>query len=227
MAAEKRRGHGDGGITQRKDGRWEARIDLGYQDGKRQRKVYYGKTRREVVDQLKSGPHTRQQGLPVSVERQTVGEFLSKWLEDSARPRVRPKAYDSYAQLVRLYIRPELGHIQLGKLSPQEIQQLLNKLLKRGLSPRTVRYCHAILKMALGRAYKWSLVPRNVAQLVDSPRSRRYEMRSLSPRKRALSSTRYAATAWKPFTRWLSRSVCDRVKHSAFAGKTSTWASAR
>jgi integrase len=35
--------------------------------------------------------------------------------------------------------------------------------------------------MALGRAYKWSLVPRNVALLVDPPRSRRYEMRSLSP----------------------------------------------
>ncbi|MBF6613953.1 MAG: site-specific integrase, partial [Chloroflexi bacterium] len=112
---------------------------------------------------------------------QTLGQFLATWLEDSVRPTVRPKTYDSYAQVVRLYIEPELGRVQLGKLTPQQIQHLLNKLLKMGLAPRTVRYCHAILKIALGRAYKWSLVPRNVAQLVDAPRSRRYEMRSLTP----------------------------------------------
>ncbi|MBF6613856.1 MAG: site-specific integrase, partial [Chloroflexi bacterium] len=112
---------------------------------------------------------------------QTLGQFLATWLEDSVRPTVRPKTYDSYAQVVRLYIEPELGRVQLGKLTPQQIQHLLNKLLKMGLAPRTVRYCHAILKMALGRAYKWSLVPRNVAQLVDAPRSLRYEMRSLTP----------------------------------------------
>ncbi len=181
MAIAKRRGHGEGTITQRKDGRWEAKIDLGYQDGKRKRKAFYGETRREVADQLKTALHTQQQGLPVAVERQIVGQFLTRWLEDSVRPTVRPKTYDSYAQLVRLYIGPALGHIQLGKLSPQDIQHLLNKLLKSGLSPRTVQYCHAILRISLGRAYKWSLVPRNVAQLVDPPRSRHYEMRSLSP----------------------------------------------
>jgi integrase len=181
MATAKRRGHGEGSIWQRSDGRWEARIDLGYQGGKRRRKAFYGNTRREVSDQLKAALHTQQQGLPVAVERQTLGQFIAKWLEDSVRPTVRPKTFDSYAQLVRLYIGPELGNIQLGKLSPQDIQHLLNKLLKSGLAPRTVQYCHAILKMALGRAYKWSLVPRNVAQLVDPLRSRRYEMRSLDP----------------------------------------------
>ena len=181
MATEKRRGHGEGTITQRKDGRWEAKIDLGYQEGKRKRKAFYGRTRREVADQLKAALHTQQQCLLVAIERQTLGQFLGTWLEDSVRPTVRPKTYDSYAQLVRLYIGPALGPIQLGKLSPQDIQHLLNKLLKSGLAPRTVQYCHAVLRMALGRAYKWSLVPRNVAKLVDPPRSRRYEMHSLSP----------------------------------------------
>jgi integrase len=181
MATTKRRGPGEGTITQRKDGRWESKIDLGYRGGKRDRKSIYGKTRREVADQLNAAQNAKRQGLPVAVERQTLGQFLATWLADSVRPTVRPKTYESYAQLVRLYIEPELGRVQLGKLSPQDIQHLLNKLLKRDLAPRTVRYCHAILKMALGRAYKWSLVPRNVAQLVDSPRSSRYEMRSLSP----------------------------------------------
>ncbi len=111
--------------------------------------IYLREDAARSSDQLKVDLHTQQQGLPIMVERQTVGEFLSKWLEDLARPSVRPSTYSSYAQLVRLYIGPALGHIQLGKLSPQDIQHLLNKLLKSGLSPRTVQYCHAILRVAL------------------------------------------------------------------------------
>ncbi len=42
------RGHGEGTITQRKDGRWQAQISLGA--GKR--KTLYGKTRKEVREKL-------------------------------------------------------------------------------------------------------------------------------------------------------------------------------
>ena len=34
-----RRGRGEGSITRRADGRWMARVDLGWQDGKRRRKT--------------------------------------------------------------------------------------------------------------------------------------------------------------------------------------------
>ncbi len=48
--AKRRRGHGEGTIVQRSDGRWMAQIDLGYVDGKRKRKTVYGKTRKEVAE---------------------------------------------------------------------------------------------------------------------------------------------------------------------------------
>lgn len=63
-----RRGHGEGSITQRKDGRWEARADLGYVNGKRKCKSIYGKTRREVAEKLKKSLRDQQQGLPVAYE---------------------------------------------------------------------------------------------------------------------------------------------------------------
>lgn len=40
----KRRGHGEGSIYQRQDGRWAATVDLGWHDGKRKRKAVYAKT---------------------------------------------------------------------------------------------------------------------------------------------------------------------------------------
>jgi integrase len=57
-----RRGHGEGSIRKRADGRWEATIDLGFDDGKRKRLSVYARTRREVVDKLDELRGQRSQG---------------------------------------------------------------------------------------------------------------------------------------------------------------------
>lgn len=65
-----RRGHGEGSIYQRKDGRWTAAITL--EDHKR--KTFYGRTRKEVQDKLKVA--LREQGL-VFCNRN--GEHVVEW----------------------------------------------------------------------------------------------------------------------------------------------------
>ena len=49
----KRRGHGEGSFYQRKDGRWVGEVLLGWEDGRRQRKFVYGRTRRGAADKLR------------------------------------------------------------------------------------------------------------------------------------------------------------------------------
>ena len=43
-----KRGNKEGSIHKRADGRWVGVLHLGYANGKRQRKSFYGKTRHEV-----------------------------------------------------------------------------------------------------------------------------------------------------------------------------------
>lgn len=175
------RGHNEGSIYRRDDGRWVASVTLGYEGGKRKRKSFYGETRREVQEQLTKALRDLQQGLPIANERQTVAEFLERWLAESVKGKREPKTYASYAQLIRLHLSPELGRIVLAKLSPQDVQDFINRKQAAGLSPRTVQYLHAVLRAALNRALKWGLVPRNVATLVDVPTVRRKPMRFLPP----------------------------------------------
>lgn len=175
-----RRGQNEGSIYKRDDGRWVAVASLGYKNGKRWRKSFYGKTRREVQEKLTEALRTQQRGLPIASERQTVGEFLKHWLEEGARPSVRAATYDSYTRLVRGHIVPAVGHLQLAKLSPQHVQSFINDKLAEGLSPRTVQYLHAVLRRALNQALKWELLPRNVATLVEPPRVRRPEVQPLT-----------------------------------------------
>ena len=119
-----------------------------------------------------SALHARSNGLPSPNERQTVGQFLSRWLEDSARPSVRPTTFQSYQSYVRLHLIPELGHLKLARLMPADVQRYLNARLASGARPGTVRYERAILRRALGQALKWGIAVRNAAAtLVDSPRA--------------------------------------------------------
>lgn len=176
-----RRGHGEGTIYQREDGQWTAILSLGYVDGKRKRKQFYGRTRREVAEKLTKAQHDVQLGLLLVTERQTVEQFLTRWLEDSVKPTVRPKTYHSYAQMTRLHIIPSLGRVDLTKLTPQQVQAWLNRKMSTGLAPRTVSYMRSILRQALEQACRWGLVARNVAKLVDPPTVPQQEMKFLTP----------------------------------------------
>ena len=72
----KRRANGEGSITQLPDGRWQARIDLGYVNGNRVRKAFFGKTRTEAARKLNKALAERERGRPIALPKQTVGQFL-------------------------------------------------------------------------------------------------------------------------------------------------------
>jgi integrase len=176
----KRRGHGEGGIYQREsDGRWCASVDLGLAGGSRRRKVIYGKTRKEVADKLKALHRDQVSGRVLATEQQTVKQFLETWLEQRVKHHNRPRTYQGYQDIVENHLVPHIGAHQLEKLSPEHVQTMLNTLTASGLSPRTVSNVRAVLRKALNQALRWGLVYRNVATLVDAPRTTTFSIQPL------------------------------------------------
>jgi integrase len=177
-----RRGHGEGSIYQRNsDGRWIGAINLGYVNGKRDRTIVYGKTRKEVAEKLKVLLRDQQQGLVVRSETQSVAQYLDGWLRDVVKPSVKPMTFKSYVEVVQMHLKPALGRHRLSKLTPQHVQEMMNAKLEASLSPQTVVYIRGVLRNALNQALKWGLINRNVATLVEPPRVPHYEMRFLAP----------------------------------------------
>lgn len=171
-----KRGNAEGSISKRKDGRWMARLSL--PGGKR--KHLYGATRAEVAQKLAAATRDRDQGLPVLDERETVASFLTTWLEQSVKPSVRPSTYRSYEGHVRMYLIPAIGRIRLARLSPKQVQAMMNDLLARGLSPMTVLHVRATLRSALNLALSWDMVARNAVDPVKAPKTNRYKIQPLS-----------------------------------------------
>jgi integrase len=178
-----RRGHGEGSIFKRKvDGRvvgYVAMLDMGYVDGKRKRKAIYGKTRAEVGDRLDEEKRRLKAGMVTSSRSQTVEAYLTTWLNVWARPKARPATFTTYEMYVRRHLVPSLGRIQLDKLTPDHVQDMLNRKAAE-LSPRSVNHLRAILRTALNRAAKTGLVVRNVAALAEPPKVTREEMHFLT-----------------------------------------------
>jgi integrase len=116
-----------------------------------------------------------------SDDRETMAAYLARWLDTSARPRVRPRTLHGYRQIVANHLVPALGRIPLAKLAPADLQAMLNAKSTAGASPQTARNIHAVLRRALNQAVRWQLVSRNVASVVDLPRAERHEVPALSP----------------------------------------------
>jgi integrase len=188
----KRRGHGEGSIYQRPDGRWCAIVTVGYANGKQRRKYIYGKTRKEVAEKLKEVLREQQLGVNIAPERLTVETFLTTWLEDVVRRRLRPRVYETYAQIVRTHLVPHLGTIQLAKLTPEQVYRMLVLLADAGKAANTIRNVHAVLRRALNQALRWGKVNRNVATLVELPKPTRVEAEqgagALQPRQMKMLS---------------------------------------
>src|SRR6266496_2604890 len=108
----------------------------------------------------------------------SVGDYLADWLSHS-RGRVRPKTYEGYEGLIRLYALPRLGPVPLPALHPLHLQRLYSELLApgRGLSTGTVLNLHLVLTQALSQAVRWGLLTANPAQGAQPPRARRPEPR--------------------------------------------------
>jgi integrase len=172
-----KRGNGEGSIYFRTlDEKWVGSITL----ENRKRKVFYGKTRKEVQEKLKVALRDQQQGTLITAPKQTLAQFLFEWLENSQKQSVRPRTYERYEELVRLHIVPALGRHELQKLSAQHLQAFYAKKAEEGLSATTINHFHNVLHKALDTAVKWNLVARNVCDLVSPPRRKQFEVHPLT-----------------------------------------------
>ena len=182
----RRRGHGEGSIYKRKDGRWEAqlRIERGG------RRSLYGRSRRDAQQKLALAIRARQDGLLGASTRQSVSQYLEQWLNDVAQPSLRPSTFASYRLNVTRACR-FFGQVRLTELRAHEIQALYAELMRASLAPRTIWQTHVVLHRAMKDAVFAGLIARNPLDGVSRPRASFNEIRTLSTTevKRLIEST--------------------------------------
>ena len=176
------RDKGDGSVYQRSaDGMWVASVELPRGvDGKRRRKVIVRKRKQDVItDRRKLRAELDRTGdLPTSSP--TVERWMTRWMEEIAPTRLKPRTLTTYEGYIRRYIIPTIGRRRLDQLTPAHVQQMHTAITDKGLSSTTALQAHRILAKALTDAMREGRVGRNVATLTDAPRRRVVERDALT-----------------------------------------------
>jgi integrase len=175
--AKRKRGHGEGSIYPRADGRWEARVMVGYDAaGKPRRVSVYGDTRAEVQHKLDELRQKLRDGTFEQTDM-TVDRFLEFWLA-MMKTRVEPNTNSRY-ELDVSYLKPNLGKLPLAKLVPLHVVNLFERMAKDGYSTDAQFKAGTRLRQALKHAVKMKFLTHNPALSVPLPRHRRDEIHPL------------------------------------------------
>ena len=180
-------------IRKRKDGRWEGRIVIGYDDnGYPKTKNVLAKTKKECLEKLQKLKEECGGLKPEKVRPEMpFGDWLIYWYENHSKPKIRPTTQETYESRIHLHIIPEIGDIPLNKLTQNDLQQFYGRLKKsgrkrftdkygEGLSDRMVRMCHATCRSALEKAVQDGLIRVNPAIGCKLPPKKAREMQVLT-----------------------------------------------
>jgi site-specific recombinase XerD len=135
-------------------------------------------TRKQAEKELVRLLRTVDTGEHVDPTRITTGEWLRLWV-NAIKAEVSPKTHERYAEIVRCYLLPAIGSIQLQRLTPTDIQRGYNNF-DRKPSPRTRRHIHRILKSALTRAIEQQALARNPATSLRLPKVEKQPITALT-----------------------------------------------
>jgi len=161
----KRRGNKEGTIYQKADGKWRAQLTT--HQGKRL--SFTAATRKECQEWIKQTNRKLDDGLTYKGTKTTVEDFCQAWLV-MKKTSLRPYTYKQYQQIITDYIAPALGKILLMDLAAQQIQEMYNANVEKGVGLRTIEYIHSVFRGCLNHAVRVNLLQKNPALATNPPK---------------------------------------------------------
>jgi len=179
----KRRTPGEGGAWpyQIKAGeRWRAAGPIQQPDGTTRQVTLRGYlTKKAALEALKDAQSDGRKGDYVPPSKLTLGAYGREVIDGL---RIRPQTKASYSKNWRLHIEAySIAHVKLGQLTGTRLTthyRLLEKSGRKdhregeGLSARTTRYVHVIVRRILAQAVRDNLLMRNPADAATPPSAR-------------------------------------------------------
>jgi integrase len=178
-----RRRKGEGALTYRHDKKlYQFEIELPRTvDGKRRRRVVYGKTAEETRRKI-SDLKARDGGTLQPVNPQRISAYATVWLANNSR-RLAPKTYEFYVWAWDK-AAPIVGGVRLDRFDRTQVIRLFAALEEAGCSANTIRAVKTVMSIIIADAIADGLYTAiNPFTLVKKalPKHKAEEGRALSP----------------------------------------------
>lgn len=165
------RGKGEGSVYKRaSDGLWCGSLELPSADGKRRRKTITGKSKNDVIRKLSDAKIQLRQRGDLPTAGQTVGQWLTYWLEHVAGKELRPYTVANYRTVLTNHVIPVIGKVTLDRVTPAHVRRVHAAIIEKGLSSTYALNAHRVLSSAFTTAEREGRIHRNPAKLTAAPR---------------------------------------------------------
>jgi integrase len=113
-------------LTQKNHGRWYFSLDFPATTGKERDRVKKGGFRTQTKAAEEASRTYRLHNAGILGDRVTVAAFLAAWL--AGKKDLARSTKDAYGRHIRLYLGPQLGHLDMLDLEPQHIRLLFDAI---------------------------------------------------------------------------------------------------
>ena len=125
----------------------------------------------EMVTEIEKGCYVPDQKI-------TVKEWIDKWMEVYAIPNLSPTTLCGYEGMIRRYINPLLGNMQVQELTTLAVQAWVNRIkispsTGNELSAATVKHVYHVLKGAMDKAVLAGIILRSPCVGITLPKGRK------------------------------------------------------
>ena len=176
---QSKRRNGEGCISQRQNGTYTARIQIGTKaNGKPIIKAFYGKDKKEVTKKLKDFKNEIKNLPPTQIKKISFQEYILYWLHTYKYTSLKPSSYDRLESTIKNHIIPELGHLQLATITIDDIQTLINETSKNK-SYSSVKKIYDAINACLNHAVIHGDIYKNPSMGVIMPQQKNFETKEI------------------------------------------------
>jgi integrase len=152
--------------------------------GKTYRVIYDVGTKSKRVQKTKGGFKSKKEaqeflnkvlidineGTYKEPSKEPFSSFIHEWFEKSYKRSVEETTAETRWDSLKIHVIPYFGTIPINQITTRMLDDFYNDKLDEGLSPKTVREFHNLVRKAFSQAVKWSLLKNNPALDATPPK---------------------------------------------------------
>lgn len=169
------------GNVRKRGSTWSYQFYIGIVDGKKKYKNKGGfKTKGEASKALNEALYEFENMGFVEPSNTPFSLVAEKWLEEYVKPLRKITTYNRYKELLKKYIFPSIGALNICDIRIQHIEHILmTKNVE--ISSSTLQSIYTLINTIMNRALKLRLIKENPCKYIERPKREKFTPDTLTP----------------------------------------------
>lgn len=122
----------------------------------------------QIIEEIR-GDHRR--AVKENETPSIAKDFFAFCLNRIRGRRAAQRTIEKYETVIRLYLEPEMGHLELADVRRKHFENIYARMTARGLAPLTIRKVHSVASTLFNEAVKLDLIAKNPVKGASAPRA--------------------------------------------------------